>query len=311
MLRDFDALRGELEATGFEFVRASVRQHLSEEELIRIVPEFDGTICGGDRYTARVLDAAPRLRVICKWGTGIDAIDQEACRERGVALRNVADAFSVPVADHAMGMMLALSRRLFENDRRVREGRWSAVDGVSLAECRLGIVGFGNIGRTLARRARAFGMQIVACDPVEPAAQVLDDTGARMVGLDDLLETSDFVSLNCDLNPTSRGLLNAERIGRMKAGAFVINTARGGVVEQAALVRALIEGRLGGAGLDVFEDEPLPAESPLVRMPNVILTPHIANSSPRAAWATHRRCIANLVELMRCTPRRVLSGARS
>ncbi|MFT5424296.1 MAG: D-3-phosphoglycerate dehydrogenase [Phycisphaerales bacterium] len=304
MLRDFERLRARFEQLPVEVVLAEVRQHLNEDELIESLDGIDGTICGGDHHTARVMDARPQLRVICKWGTGVDAIDREAARARGIAVRNVPDAFSVPVADHTMGMMLNFSRRLAENDRLIRQGLWSPVDAVSLAELTLGVVGIGAIGQTVLRRARAFGMMLLGTDPVRPPQQVIDETGVEIVGMDELLERADVVSMHCDLNPTSRRLMSTAQFARMKKSAVFINTSRGGVVDQPVLEKALADGEIAGAGLDVFESEPICEGSPLRAMPNVMLTPHQANSSPRAAWAVHERTMASLIELLESTPSR-------
>lgn len=287
-----------LDARGWNLRLAQVRQHLSEEELLRLVGDIDGAICGGDRWTARVLDGAPRLRAICKWGTGIDAIDLTSAAARGIAVRNVPDAFTVPVSDTVLGWMLAFARRHPWLDRAMKAGRWEPIDGVTLAECTLGVVGVGNIGSTVLRRARAFGMKCLGNDPRPPSLQVLDETGVEMVGLDDLLRRSDFVSLHCDLNPSSRHLMSARELALMKPTAVLINTSRGPVVDEPALVRALERGAIAGAALDVFEVEPLPAESPLRRMDNVLLAPHLANSSERACWRVHHRTIENLAELL-------------
>ncbi|HED54489.1 MAG TPA: dihydrofolate reductase [Phycisphaerales bacterium] len=299
MLRDIDMVRPRLLELGFELVIAEVRQSLSEEELLPLVGDIDATICGGDAWTARVMDAAPKLKAICKWGTGIDAIDQDAARERGILVRNVPDAFSVPVADSVMCFMLNFARRIPWLTRELQAGRWTPLDGTSLAECTLGVVGVGNIGSTVLRRARAFGMTLLATDPKpDIPLQLLDDTGVEMVELDELLERSDFVSLNCDLNPTTRHLIGRRELGLMKPTAVLINTSRGPVVDQKALESCLVEGGIAGAGLDVYEAEPIDRESPLLTLENVLLSPHLAQSSDRAAHRVHWITIRNVVELL-------------
>lgn len=307
LLRDWAKARSLFDGMDVNLICAQVEQCLSERELIGLVGDIDGAICGGDKWTAKVFDAAPRLRALCKWGTGIDAIDLEAARARGIAVRNCPDAFSVPVADHVFAMMLNFSRRIMALDRSIKAGRWDRIDGVALAECTLGVVGVGNIGQTVLRRARAFGMTCYGCDPRMPSQQFLDDTGTSMVPLETLLRNSDFVSLNCDLNPTSHHLISAQELKLMKKSAYLINTSRGPVVDEKALVRALEAGTIAGAGLDVFEEEPPAPTSALRKMENVILTPHLANSSERAAWAVHARSVQNLKELLASTP---LRGAK-
>lgn len=304
ILRDWDRAKDLFAGHDVELVTTEVEQFLSEDELIPLVNDIDGCICGGDKWTARVFDHAPRLRALCKWGTGVDAIDLRAAEARGIAVRNCPDAFSVPVADHVMAMMLSFSRRLPALDRAIKAGRWERIDGPALAECTIGVIGVGNIGQTVLRRARAFGMTCLGFDPRMPPAQFIDDTGTQMVPLEVLLKKSDFVSLHCDLNPSSRRLISTTELAMMKHSAVLINTSRGPVVDEAALCRALAAKTIAGAGLDVFEVEPLPASSPLLKMDNVILTPHLANSSERAAWAVHHRCVQNVIELLNTTPER-------
>lgn len=299
ILRDFDMVRPELERLGFELITPKVSQQLSEDELIALVGDIDATICGGDKWTARAMDAAPKLKVICKWGTGTDAIDFDAARQRGILVRNVPDAFSVPVADTTMCFMLNFARKIPWLDRELKAGRWTPLDGTTLSECTLGVVGLGNIGSTVLRRARAFGMKLLGTDiRHDIPLQLIDDTGVEVVPLDELLKRSDFVSLHCDLNPISRGLIGERELSLMKPTAVLINTSRGPVVQQAALERALLTGQIAGAGLDVFEIEPIPAGSPLLTLDNVLLSPHLAQSSVRAAHRTHWRVIRNLVELL-------------
>jgi D-3-phosphoglycerate dehydrogenase len=262
------------------------------------VGDVDGVICGDDRFTPRVLDAAPKLKVISKWGTGIDSIDREACRQRGIAVKNTPNAFSEPVADSVLGYMLCFARRLPWMSDDMRRGGWTKLPSRALRECTLGIVGVGNVGRAVVRRAVGFGMRIVGTDPVAPPA----DLPVEMRGLDELLAAADFISVNCDLNPTSYHLVGDRALGLVKPTAVLINTARGPVVDEPALIRALAEQRLAGAALDVFEHEPLPLDSPLRRMENVMLAAHNSNSSPEAWERVHTSTIRNLLEVLEAAP---------
>ncbi|MEM1072299.1 MAG: phosphoglycerate dehydrogenase [Planctomycetota bacterium] len=299
ILRDFDAVRPELDRLGFQVTRADVTQRLTEDQLIPLVGDIDAVICGGDQWTARVMDAAPKLKAICKWGTGVDQIDFEAARQRGIFVRNVPDAFSVPVADTVLCFMLCFARRIPWLTRELQAGRWTPLDGDSLAEKTLGVIGVGNIGQTVLRRARAFGMTLLGTDPrPDLPLQLMDDTGVRIVPLDELLERADFVSLNCDLNQSTRHLISTSQMQRMKPSAVLINTARGGIVDENALCHALQNGTIAGAGLDVFENEPIPDDSPLRTLENVLLSPHLANSSNRAAHRVHGIVIRNVCELL-------------
>jgi len=304
LLRDWAKAKSLFDGMDVNLICAQVEQCLSEKELLGLVGDIDGAICGGDKWTAKVFDAAPRLRALCKWGTGVDAIDLAAAKERGIAVKNCPDAFSVPVADHVFAMMLNFSRRISALDRAIKAGRWERIDGVSLAECSIGVIGVGNIGQTVLRRARAFGMTCYGCDPRMPSQQFLDDTGTKMVPMEALLRYSDFVSLNCDLNGTSHHLIGMQELKLMKKAGYLINTSRGPVVDEKALIRALESGTIAGAGLDVFEEEPPSLANPLRKMENVLLTPHLANSSERAAWAVHARAVENLKELLATTPLR-------
>jgi D-3-phosphoglycerate dehydrogenase / 2-oxoglutarate reductase len=292
-----DRFRPVLEHYGLELITPKVQERLGEADLLKYAGQFDGTICGDDHYTSRVLEAcAPRLRVISKWGTGIDSIDSAACNRLGIKLCRTPNAFTLPVADTIMGYLLAFVRRQPWMDRAVKAGVWEKIPGRALHECTLGIVGIGTIGKTLARRARAFGMTILGNDIVEIDHVFIAETGIRMISLDELLSASDFVSVNCDLNPTSHHLINSRTLSLMHRNAVLINTARGPIVDEVALISALETGTIGGAALDVFEVEPLPADSPLKQMENVLLAPHNANSSPAAWERVHRNTIKNLIE---------------
>jgi D-3-phosphoglycerate dehydrogenase len=297
MIPFLDRFRPLLEGYGLELIVPEVHERLSEDEILAYAGKFDGTICGDDHYTARVLAAcAPRLKIISKWGTGIDSIDRQAAAQLGIRIGNTPNAFTLPVADTVLGYMLAFARRHPWMDRAVKAGIWDKQPGLSLSECTLGVVGVGTIGKAVVRRARAFGMTLLGNDIIEIDHVFLAENGVEMTSLKDLLGHSDFVSLNCDLNPTSHHLMNTRTLACMRPSGVLINTARGPIVEEPALVAALQAGQVAGAALDVYEHEPLPASSPLIKMDNVMLAPHNANSSPAAWERVHFNTIKNLLE---------------
>jgi D-3-phosphoglycerate dehydrogenase len=297
MLPLVDRFKPVLDKYGIELIVADVQERMEEEDLLRYAGQFDGTICGDDKYTPRVIEAcAPRLKVISKWGTGVDSISAEACSKFGVKLGRTPNAFTTPVTDSVLGYLLAFVRRQPWLDAAMKRGVWDKLPGKTLSEGTLGIIGVGTIGKTVTRRACAFGMKVLGTDIVEIDHVFITETGIQMTPLDELLTQSDFVSLNCDLNPTSHHLINAKTLAKMKSTAVLINTARGPIVDEKALIAALQSGQIGGAALDVFESEPLPKDSSLLKMDNVMLAPHNANSSPAAWERVHWNTIRNLVE---------------
>jgi len=286
-----------LERYGLDLIVPVVNERMEEHELLAYAGKFDGAICGDDRYTARVLEACtPRLKVISKWGTGVDSIDGAACDRLSIALKRTLDAFTLPVADSVLGYILAFARRQPWMTAEMRSGRWQKLPGRSLSECSLGVIGLGNIGKAVIHRARAFGMQILGNDIIEIDPVFLDDNNVHMTSLEKLMGGSDFISVNCDLNPTSLHLINSASLDHTRPGAVLINTARGLIVDESSLVIALQSGKLGGAALDVFETEPLSIDSPLLQMDNVLLAPHNSNSSPMAWERVHLNTIRNLLD---------------
>jgi D-3-phosphoglycerate dehydrogenase len=297
MIPFLDRFRPVFDRYGLELIVPDVRERMEEDELLEYAGQFDGAICGDDRYTLRVIEAcAPRLKVISKWGTGIDSIDAGACSRYGIKVGRTLNAFTTPVADSVLGYMLAFARRHPWMDKAMKSGQWEKIPGVALSECTLGVVGVGTIGKAVTRRARAFGMKVFGNDIIEIDHVFITETGIRMTDLSSLLSESDFVSINCDLNPSSQHLMNADTFALMKPSAVLINTARGPIVHEAALIEALQAGRLAGAALDVFEVEPLPLDSPLMKMDNVLLAPHNSNSSPAAWERVHWNTIRNLLD---------------
>jgi D-3-phosphoglycerate dehydrogenase / 2-oxoglutarate reductase len=297
MIPFLDRFRPLFDEFGLGLIVPDVRERLSEAQILEYAGQFDGAICGDDQYNARVLQACvPRLKVISKWGTGIDSIDREAAACLNVQVRNTPNAFTLPVADSVLGYLLTFARRHPWMDKAMKLGEWNKIPGRSLSECTLGVVGVGNIGKAVVRRARAFGMKLLGNDIVDIAPDFILENGLEMSSLEDLLRRADFVSLHCDLNPSSYHLISTSALAQIKPGAVLINTARGPIVDEPALVEALLSGRLGGAALDVFEVEPLPASSPLLNMDNVLLAPHNSNSSPAAWERVHCNTIKNLLE---------------
>jgi len=288
-----------LSKDGIELIAAKVKERLSENELLEVIGDIDGIICGDDRITERVLDAAPRLKVISKWGTGIDSIDSDAATIRGIPVFRTTNAFSEPVADTVLGYLLTFARKLPLMDQDIRNGTWEKPRLVSLGECALGVVGVGDCGNAVVRRAIAFGMRILGNDIVEMPKDFVAESGIQMVSLETLLSESDFVSLNTDLNSTSYHLIGEAQLNLMKPSAHLINTSRGPIVDEPALIAALQENRIAGAAMDVFEEEPLPANSPLRQLDNCMLAPHNANSSPRAWDFVHENTVRNLLNGLR------------
>ena len=297
MIPFIDRFRPILEGYGVELIVPDVHERLEEEEILKYAGQFDGAICGDDRYTPRVLEAcSPRLRIITKWGTGIDSIHAEACARLGIKIGRTPNAFTMPVSDTVMGYILAFSRRQPWMNTAMKAGEWEKIPGKALHEQTLGIIGLGAIGKTVARRARAFGMKILGNDIVDIDHVFITETGIQMTNLEYLMSNADFISINCDLNPTSHHLINANSLSHAKPTTIIINTARGPIVKEADLIAALQAGKLGGAALDVFEVEPLPLESPLMKMENVMLAPHNSNSSPAAWERVHWNTIKNLLD---------------
>jgi len=296
---DFDNYRHIFDEHGIEVVLPDVNERLSEGELLSLMGDVDGVICGDDDFNRTVLNNAPKLKVISKWGTGTDSIDKSTCRELGILVCNTPNAFTNEVADTAMGFILTLARGILDSDKYMHMGVWKKVPGKALRELTLGIIGVGNIGKAVARRANAFGMVTIGYDKVEIPRTFLQQTGMVVTTKMDLLRSCDFVTLHCDLNPTSYHIIGHLELDKMKSTAYLINTARGPLVNEDALIKALDHGKIAGAALDVFENEPLDPASPLTRMSNVLLSSHNANTGTMARKSVHTNSIRNLLEGMK------------
>lgn len=296
MLPFIERFKAVFDHYGCELIIPQVSERLSENEIKFYAGDFDGAICGDDRYTSGAISmCAPRLKVISKWGTGIDSIDKVAAEKLGIQVFRTTNAFTIPVSDSVMGYILAFARRQPWMDAEMKSGRWSKIPGRSLCECALGVIGVGFIGKEVLRKAHAFGMRLLGNDIINIPLNFLQEYSVEMVGLDELLSKTDFISVNCDLNTTSYHLLDDSAFRKMKQTAVVINTARGPIIDELALIKALKSNRVAGAALDVFEVEPLPQDSPLLKMDKVMLAPHNSNSSPMAWEKVHWNTIKNLL----------------
>jgi D-3-phosphoglycerate dehydrogenase / 2-oxoglutarate reductase len=275
---------------------AKVKERLEEPELLRIIRKYNGIICGDDRITKKVIEKAFNLEVIVKWGTGIDSIDKEEAEKRGITVSRTLNAFSEPVGDTTVGIILSFVRNIFTNDRLMKRGEWDKPVSYCLSEKTVGIIGLGNTGTAVVKRLSVFNPIILANDIAEKDPEIIRRYGIKMVSKDEIYNKADFICLHCDLNKTSFHLLNEQAFRKMRKKPYIINMARGPIIEEVTLINALKSGEIAGAGLDVFEDEPLPIESPLRRMDNVILSSHNANSSPYYWQKVHENSVKMLLE---------------
>ncbi len=255
-------------------------------ELARLVADADHVITQFAPLTAEVIAAMRRAKVIVRYGVGVDNIDLDAARARGIPVCNVPDYCVDEVADHTLALILAVTRQVVPNCLTVREGRWKLAGPLGsmrvLRDLTVGVVGFGRLGREVVRRLRAFGSRVLVHDPVVPAAAVTD-AGCTLADFAHLLAESDLVTLHCPSTAQTRRMMNRETLGRMKAGAILVNVSRGDVVDSAALAEVLRGGQMAAAALDVFDPEPMPVDCPLRGMDNVVVSAHVASCSLKAA----------------------------
>ena len=274
----------------------------TEEEVVAFAREADACIVQYAPMTRWVLGQMPRCRVVARYGIGVDNVDVAAATDEGIWVTNVPGFCRLELAEHTLAMILGFARRLNRLDRSVHRGEWETIGVMRptrrLAELTLGLIGFGQVGREVAARARAFGLRVIATAPRTDAATMAAHR-VEKVTLEELLRASDFVSLHLPLTPESRHLLDAERLALLKPSAYLINTSRGAIVDEAALIAALQAGRLAGAGLDVLEREPPAPDSPLLTMENVVITPHAAYYSDDALEYLQRSVAEEVVRVLR------------
>lgn len=285
---DGNAALARLAQRGFEIVSNPYRRRLTEEEIAASLrPDVVGLITGVEPLTRRVLTGAKGLRVISRCGVGLDNVDLDAARELGIAVHNTPDAPVAAVAELTIGLMLAALRQVAEADRGIRQGRWEPLTGRLLGARTVGLVGYGRVGRAVAKLVRPFGASVIACDPALPG-----DEAARMCEFDEVIAGADIVSLHAPGGPATHRLIGREQIARMRRGAILINTARGSLVDEDALAEALASGQIAAAGLDVFEHEPY--SGPLARLPQVVLTAHMGSRASEVRERMEREAAENL-----------------
>ncbi len=265
-------------------IDVDVKPGATPEELLQVIPEYDALLVrSATRVTADVIQAGKRLRVIGRAGVGVDNIDVEAATQAGVIVVNAPTGNVVAAAEHTVAMLMALARNIPQADAHVRAGQWKRdrFMGVEVRDKVLGTVGLGRVAQEVVRRAQGLGMRVIAYDPYV-TAEYANQWGVTLVDVDTLVADADFITLHVPLTPQTRNLIDKERLARMKPTARLINVARGGIVNEQALAEAVTSGRIAGAALDVFANEPLEAESPLRQQPNIILTPHLGGSTIEA-----------------------------
>jgi D-3-phosphoglycerate dehydrogenase / 2-oxoglutarate reductase len=286
-----------LAATGWEIITA--RGPLNETDTLALVGEVDGYICGDDTITRKVLEKArPKLKVLSKYGIGVDKIDVKSCTEFGIPLLFTPGVNHNTVAEHAFLLLLALEKNLLFHTDSTRSGGWKRKTGHELFEKTIGIIGLGRVGKEATKRARAFGMNVISM------SRSWDETFAAQYGLkkaaslNEIFAASDYLSLHTNLTPETRGLICTANIAKMKPGVVIVNCARGEVVNTADLVAALKSGRVAGYGADVLDQEPPPPDHPLLKLPNVVITPHVASRTYESVVRQATCAVKNLILTM-------------
>jgi D-3-phosphoglycerate dehydrogenase / 2-oxoglutarate reductase len=291
------SLRSTLEATVSQVTYNPHRRPLEAAELIGLVGEADGFIAGIDHVDASVISAAQSLRVISCYGVGYDRIDVAEATRQGIIVTNAAGANAVSVAELAVALILSLARQVPYANDLVHQGQWPYVDGMGIRGKTVGIVGFGAIGREVAKRLSGFDCRIIAYDPYIPC-DISAQFAIPLTSLDQVLAESDFITLHAPVTADTKGMINRDALRKVKKGTMLVNTARGELIDEDALLDALKSGQLKGAGLDVLQKEPIRADSPLLSLPQVIITPHSGSSTDdalnRMGWAALNNCLAVL-----------------
>lgn len=286
-----------LKKTGWEIITA--RGPLNETDTLTLVGDVDGYICGDDAITRKVLEKArPKLKVISKYGIGVDKIDVKSCTEFGIPVLFTPGVNHTTVAEHNFLLLLALEKNLLFHTDSTRSGGWKRKTGHELLDKTIGIVGLGRIGKEVAIRARAFGMKVIGFDVYWDEKFAKDHDVQRAQSLDDIYKVSDYISLHTNLTPETRDMISAKSFAKMKKGVLILNCARGEIVNTNDMVAALKSGQVGGYGTDVLDQEPPPADHPLLKLPNVVCTPHVASRTYESVVRQATTAVKNLILAM-------------
>jgi D-3-phosphoglycerate dehydrogenase len=285
-----------------EYETVTAKGPLEEDQMIDLVGDVDGIICGDDAITRRVIEKGlPGLKVVSKYGIGVDRIDLEAARDLGVPVTYTPGVNEVTVAEHVFGLMISLARNIPQENQWVKEGQWKRITGHELWEKTIGIIGMGRIGKQVARRALAFEMKVLGCDPIWDDPFCQQYSVGRCLLSEEILEQSDIITLHMNLTPENRYFINRDRLSLMKPTAYLINCARGGLVNTADLLEALRKGRIAGYAADVLEQEPPDPHDPLITsgLENIVLTPHIGSRTYESVVRQATMAVKNLVAVLR------------
>ena len=280
---------------GIYYETIQANQNIKENQLLRIIDRFDGILCGDDEITKKVINKGKKLKVISKWGTGTDSIDLEFAKKKKIKVYNSPGAFSESVAQLCWGLVLAISRRIFETQKEIKKGYWPKLNGILLKDKYLGVIGLGNVGQRVIQFGRGFGMKVLGNDIKKISSKTLKKFKIKKVSKINLLKKADIIILCVDFNKTSYRLIDYKDFAKMKKNAIIINVSRGPVINEKALIRALTRKQIYGAGLDVFENEPIKLQNKLMKLGNCILSSHNAFNTNEEVEKVHNNTVQNLI----------------
>jgi D-3-phosphoglycerate dehydrogenase len=290
-----------LEQQGYDIHRE--RGPLPEDKMLELVGDYDGILCGDDAFTRAVLEKClPRLKVLSKYGIGLDKIDVKAATDLKIPVTFCPGVNHTTVAEHAFGLILALYRQIAEQNALVHQGQWKRMTGHEIFGKTIGILGMGRIGKEVAKRARAFEAQVLGFDPYWDDAFASEYRVTRKITAEEVIKEADILALHMNLSEENKKFLNDDRLAMLKEGAIVINTSRGALVDQDAIARAIKSGHLGGYGADVVEPEPIKADNPLIGLERVVLTPHIGSRTYESVGRQAKMAAENLIRVLNGQP---------